>query len=75
MRIKSVVWLAVLLIAGIAMIASANTAPAGNDARPDCPQQVACPLTGELVCLDQCPLPSTDQARETDTPVCCPRPR
>ncbi|MSR29348.1 MAG: hypothetical protein EXS03_07235 [Phycisphaerales bacterium] len=40
--------------------------------RPDCPGKVVCPLTGELVCKDRCPL-SAD-AMPTDastTPSCC----
>jgi hypothetical protein len=29
---------------------------ATNPDRPDCPGQITCPLTGQLVCRDQCPL-------------------
>ena len=32
--------------------------------RPDCPGQITCPETGELICADQCPL---DDA----VPPCC----
>lgn len=31
--------------------------------RPDCPGQIRCPLTGELVCVDRCPA----QGNETTT--------
>src|SRR2546426_28535 len=27
-----------------------------NADRPDCPGKIECPLTGEIVCRDQCPL-------------------
>jgi hypothetical protein len=30
-------------------------------ARPDCPGEVECPLTGEQVCKDQCPLIDADR--------------
>jgi hypothetical protein len=39
--------------------------------RPDCPGTIACPLTGEQVCADQCPL---RDAERSDCPgkVVCP---
>ena len=39
--------------------------------RPDCPGKIECPLTGELVCRDQCPV--VDPSRE-DCPgrIRCP---
>jgi len=41
---------AVLTLAGCAMtVASA-------DGRPDCPGKIICPLTGELICKDRCPI-------------------
>jgi hypothetical protein len=41
--------------------------------RPDCPGKIVCPLTGDVICADQCPL---DEAREVslavaDAPPCC----
>ncbi len=39
--------------------------------RPDCPGRVVCPLTGELVCRDRCPLgPGAGQSEDT-IPSCC----
>ncbi|TAJ24754.1 MAG: hypothetical protein EPO68_01055 [Planctomycetota bacterium] len=32
-------------------------------ARPDCPGKVVCPLTGETICADQCPV--------AEVPECC----
>lgn len=37
------------------------TTQAADFVRPDCPGKIECPLTGELVCRDQCP--ATDQER------------
>jgi|ThiBio_inoc_plan_1041526.scaffolds.fasta_scaffold02933_9 hypothetical protein len=46
--------------------------------RSDCPGKVVCPLTGNEVCKDQCPLSvkKTDSTRaesaaEDDPPPCC----
>lgn len=75
MRAKMFISLAALLVAGIVVAASAGSVAAQEGVRPDCPGEVVCPLTGEPVCLDRCPVPSADQTRETDTPVCCPPPR
>lgn len=38
--------------------------------RSDCPGKITCPLTGELVCKDECPL---GEANETAprVPDCC----
>jgi hypothetical protein len=34
----------------------ASTALVASAERPDCPGKIVCPLTGELVCADRCPL-------------------
>jgi len=44
--------------------------------RPDCPGKIVCPITGELVCRDRCPLgeqAATDTAADTATGFssCC----
>jgi len=36
--------------------------------RPDCPGQIKCPLTGELVCRDRCP---AEGRGGTSVPSCC----
>lgn len=50
---------------GIAAAGSAGavSALAGGQAatRADCPGMIACPITGELVCIDRCPI-ETDAA-------------
>ncbi len=40
-----------------------------DPARVDCPGQVQCPLTGEWICADQCPLRAGDAA--APPPPCC----
>ncbi|MBI4576116.1 MAG: hypothetical protein HY722_07635 [Planctomycetes bacterium] len=45
-----------------------------SGARADCPGRIVCPLTGALVCADQCPL-GPDKAREDAAPTCCARGR
>lgn len=54
-----------VLIAGIASAAvglatfaavSGGASGAGEAERADCPGKIVCPVTGELVCKDQCPL-------------------
>ena len=37
---------------------------AASSERPDCPGKIVCPITGKLVCKDQCP------ARDANRPDC-----
>lgn len=42
--------------------------------RADCPGKIICPITGELICADQCPAGSAGTAGKTlaaSTPSCC----
>ena len=41
-----------------------------NAIRPDCPGKIVCPLTGELVCEDRCPL-GEGQIKVQATPRSC----
>ncbi|MEO2015855.1 MAG: hypothetical protein ABGZ53_15960 [Fuerstiella sp.] len=73
MNRKRIVWkgmgiVSVLLLVGVAVAASGFD---GSTERADCPGKVVCPLTGEEVCKDQCPL--IDSSR-TDCPgkIECP---
>jgi len=45
---------------------------AASTEQPDCPGKIVCPLTGELVCRDQCP---TVDSNRPDCPgrIECPR--
>lgn len=69
----------------VVALGSAVTLPlafaGARQARSDCPGKIVCPLTGEEVCRDRCPLggASTAGATETalslkdeaDLPPCC----
>ena len=39
--------------------------------RADCPGKIECPLTGELVCRDKCPLADTSDDTMAPKPSCC----
>lgn len=41
--------------------------------RPGCPGRIVCPLTGEVVCRDRCPLGATEATAdsESELPPCC----
>jgi hypothetical protein len=64
-RIAPVVVL-LALGAGITAFATADRAE-----RPDCPGKIVCPLTGEPVCKDRCPLGATAADETTPLPACC----
>lgn len=38
--------------------------------RPDCPGKIVCPLTGEVICADKCPVGATTTA-SVEVPACC----
>ncbi|MCH8270912.1 MAG: hypothetical protein IH985_06840 [Planctomycetes bacterium] len=58
--LKRSVWIAGVASAavGLATFAavSGGASGAGEPERADCPGKIVCPVTGELVCKDQCPL-------------------
>jgi len=40
--------------------------------RPDCPGKITCPLNGELVCKDRCPLGEQVASEQlAEVPTCC----
>lgn len=45
-----------------AMTGCASTRSVASAERPDCPGKVVCPLTGELVCADRCPIRSGEKS-------------
>lgn len=58
------VWLhRILAVAGVLTLGGIGWATASSD-RPDCPGKIVCPLTGQLICKDQCP------ARDASRPDC-----
>lgn len=65
----------ILIIALLSVVAGGVTAYATTAAsaeRPGCLGKIVCPLTGEPVCTDRCPLgePSA-QDRTAALPACC----
>jgi len=78
MRRRAFLWTAlaaVTLVGGASAyrLTTASRGTAGGPIdpnRPDCPGLIECPLTGEPVCADRCPLGS-DSAESTRKPSCC----
>lgn len=61
-------------IAGAAALGTAaGVATNGQAERPDCPGKIVCPLTGELICADQCPFgdAKTEATPVAAEPECC----
>ncbi len=50
--------------ASLSVVALAMSGAGKRVEREDCPGQITCPLTGELVCEDQCSAAATDQATQ-----------
>ncbi len=76
---KKAIWAAALAAVFGSGMAAYTLAFAGGGAggsvnvdstRPDCPGQIICPLTGEPVCADRCPLGRSGGQSE-DVPSCC----
>ncbi len=68
--------LAVALLGGglsaykFALAGDRRAADPVDTSRLDCPGQVVCPITGELVCRDRCPLGGST-AQPDEVPSCC----
>ncbi len=70
---KTLLTLAVLILigGGVAIAASGTNDDALKDPnRADCPGLIECPLTGDMICADECPLNSAAEA-DGDVPPCC----
>lgn len=59
-RRNIVIWTALGLAGAVA--AGATTMHQARAERADCPGKIVCPVTGELVCRDKCPLIDADRA-------------
>ncbi len=60
------------MAAGAAVAGSASAPPAPRaPQRADCPGKIICPLTGELVCIDQCPAGTKNVALPVAESPCC----
>ncbi len=75
MKIKalwSVGLLAVLTgAAGAYGLANATDDAWKDDARIDCPGKIVCPITGKLICSDECPVGDHPQPSDNAPPACC----
>lgn len=58
--------LAMLTLAGAVFAYRAAFTPE----RAECPGKITCPLTGDVICADRCPV-SADAAAHADVPRCC----
>lgn len=61
--------LTLLLVLGVSVAASGlhRSSETATAERADCPGKIECPLTGEQVCKDQCPLQESCCAGSSDT--------
>ena len=68
--LKRIIPFTALLIIGATITASALS----DSERSDCPGKIICPLTGELVCKDKCPLDANEtqlEDQQAQLPECC----
>ena len=61
---KLMIPIAIVAVVAIAATAYAVSSSSSTD-RTDCPGKIICPLTGELVCKDRCPLHDDAESAET----------
>lgn len=67
-----VTWTTLGLAAAVAV--GASTIHQARASRADCPGKIVCPLTGELVCRDECPLNAAaaeTESRQASRRSCC----
>lgn len=69
--LKRIIPFTALLIIGATITASALS----YSERSDCTGKIICPLTGELVCKDKCPLDANEtqleDQKQAQLPACC----
>ena len=66
---KRILPIAIVLAIGAGVTAYAATA---RSERPDCPGKIVCPVTGDLVCKDRCPLAKQGAVdQRSELPACC----
>ena len=70
---KRILIIVILSAAAAGVTTYATTADRSE--RPDCPGQIVCPLTGEPVCADRCPLSKLSvHNHRSALPACCRNP-
>lgn len=65
-RIRWTVLLGIVLAGGVFAFGISDR----SAERQDCPGKIVCPLTGDLVCRDRCPLDG-EQKKVRAIPECC----
>jgi hypothetical protein len=63
---RNMLLMAILVAGGVA---TAGTLMGVRSERADCPGRIVCPLTGQAVCKDRCPL--GESSSSSDVPACC----
>lgn len=62
----------IALVVAVAIAATAYAVASSSSAdRADCPGKIVCPITGDLVCNDRCPLGTGPQEERPSLPSCC----
>lgn len=58
---------------GVAAASAVAAYMSGGVQREDCPGKIICPITGDLICADECPAESakTVELPVADVPACC----
>lgn len=65
---KTAIWFATAALLGSGALAYAL---ASGEKREDCPGKIICPLTGQEICKDQCPLLTHGEAPSPSEASCC----
>lgn len=65
--------LSIAFVVASGVSAAANLDSSSTD-RIDCPGKIVCPLTGDLVCSDRCPLDAEQIQQRPAVPSCCQNP-
>ncbi len=73
---KAVVMSTVAVVAAVGWGVAAYSSGSTRSERPDCPGKIVCPITGELICIDQCPAQeqsaaAPEQTTSTGEQRCC----
>ncbi len=62
--------------AALGTAAGLTTKEQGGTERLDCPGKIVCPLTGELICVDQCPVgEAKTRSIAAEPEYCCCSPK
>jgi hypothetical protein len=52
-------------------VVDAKQAVSSSEERDDCPGKIVCPLTGQLICKDRCPLGVAEVEEQSVESCCC----